>query len=114
MAKRLDLELLDEDDPFEIDDQAAHLFKHPHRSLDDIRDVWVSDPVFYPAKPPAHWLMVGRSAARFWWCCWHRPATAIQPDAAPSAATRLPNNLPTNTARTDEDEGETDDPAHDP
>lgn len=25
--------------------------------IDDIDDVWASDPVFYPAKPPAHWLM---------------------------------------------------------
>ena len=22
-------------------------------------DVWTSDPLFYPAKPPAHWLMLG-------------------------------------------------------
>lgn len=26
--------------------------------IDDIYDVWRSDPLFYPAKPPAHWLMV--------------------------------------------------------
>lgn len=25
-----DLELLDDVDPFEVDSQAAHLFKHPH------------------------------------------------------------------------------------
>lgn len=28
--ERFDLDLLDEEDPFEIDAQAAHLFKHPH------------------------------------------------------------------------------------
>ncbi len=28
VAERLDLDLLDDEDPFEIDDQAAHLFKH--------------------------------------------------------------------------------------
>ena len=59
MASELfDLDLLDEEDPFEIDAQAAHLFKHPRLGIDDIHDVWASDPIFYPAKPPAHWLMV--------------------------------------------------------
>jgi hypothetical protein len=62
VAERFDLELLDEDDPFEIDAQAAHLFKHPRLGIDDIREVWVSDPIFYPAKPPAHWLMVAEIA----------------------------------------------------
>ena len=28
------------DDPFEIDGQAAHLFKHPHLGLADLVDVW--------------------------------------------------------------------------
>ena len=27
-------------------------------------DVWRSDPLFYPAKPPAHWLMVAEVAGR--------------------------------------------------
>jgi uncharacterized Fe-S center protein len=49
-----DLDLLASTDPFEIDTQAAHLFKHPNRGIDDIREVWASDPLFYPAKPPAH------------------------------------------------------------
>lgn len=46
------------DEPFEVDAQAAHLFKHPHLGLEDVYDVWTSNPLFYPAKPPAHWLMV--------------------------------------------------------
>ena len=59
MADELfDLDLLDDADPFEIDDQAAHLFKHAPLGIDDIYDVWTSDPLFYPATPPAHWLMV--------------------------------------------------------
>jgi hypothetical protein len=33
-------------------------FKHPRLGIEDIRDVWAADPMFYPAKPPAHWLMV--------------------------------------------------------
>jgi hypothetical protein len=59
-----DLELLDDADPFEIDVQAAHLFKHPHLGLDDVREVWANDPLFYPAKPPAHWLMVAEASGR--------------------------------------------------
>jgi len=55
---------LDEDWPFEIDQQVSHLFKHPGLSLDDIGDVWASDPLFYPAKPPAHWLMVAEVSGR--------------------------------------------------
>jgi len=35
----LDLDRLDADDPFEIDDQAAHLFKHPPLGIDHIYDV---------------------------------------------------------------------------
>lgn len=58
VAERFNLDLLDDDDPFEIDAQAAHLFKHPRLGIEDIREVWASDPMFYPAKPPAHWLMV--------------------------------------------------------
>lgn len=57
-----DLDLLDGEDPFEIDDQAAHLFKHPRLGVEDIYDVWQSDPLFYPAKLPAHWLMVAQVA----------------------------------------------------
>ncbi|MHB8439813.1 MAG: hypothetical protein ACYDD4_11720 [Acidimicrobiales bacterium] len=64
MANLLDLDLLDEDDPFEIDEQAAHLFKHASLGIDDLYDVWRSDPLFYPARPPAHWLMVSQVAGR--------------------------------------------------
>lgn len=58
MGELFDLDQLDDDEPFEIDRQAAHLFKHAELGIDDIYDVWRSDPLFYPAKPPAHWLMV--------------------------------------------------------
>lgn len=50
-VQRFDLDLLDDDDPFEIDEQVSHLFKHPRLGIDDIGDVWASDPVFYPANP---------------------------------------------------------------
>lgn len=62
--ERFDPGLLDEEDPFEVDTQAAHLFKHPHLGIDDIDDVWASDPLFYPAKPPAHWLMCAEIGGR--------------------------------------------------
>jgi hypothetical protein len=62
--ERFDVGLLDEEDPFEVDTQAAHLFKHPHLGIDDIDDVWASDPLFYPAKPPAHWLMCAEIGGR--------------------------------------------------
>jgi len=54
VAQRFDLGLLDDDEVFEVDAQAAHLFKHPHLGVDDIYDVWASDPLFYPTIPPAH------------------------------------------------------------
>lgn len=63
-SERFDLELLDDEWPFEIDRQAAHLFKHPHLGIADVADVWTSDPLFYSAKPPAHWLMVAEVAGR--------------------------------------------------
>ena len=28
------------------------------RAVEDVFEAWPSDPLFYPAKPPAHWLMV--------------------------------------------------------
>lgn len=62
--ERFDVDDLDEDWPFEIDRQASHLFKHPGLGLDDISDVWTSQPLFYPARPPAHWLMVAEVAGR--------------------------------------------------
>ena len=39
----------------EVDRQLAHLFKHPGLGLEDVGDVWSSDPLLCPAKPPAHW-----------------------------------------------------------
>lgn len=63
-AALFDLDQLDDDDPFEIDDQAVHLFKHGPLGVANVCDVWDSDPIFYPAKPPADWLMVSRVAKR--------------------------------------------------
>lgn len=58
VADPFDIERLGDDDPFEIDEQVAHLFKHPRLGLDDIVVivvVWRNDPIFYPEIPPAHW-----------------------------------------------------------
>jgi hypothetical protein len=53
VAERFDLDLLGDDDPFEIDAQAAHLFKHPRLGIEDIREVWASDQCFTrPSHPP--------------------------------------------------------------
>ena len=54
----LGLDLLDDDDPFEITEQLPHLCKHDALGVPDIVDVWRNEPLFYPATPPAHWLMV--------------------------------------------------------
>lgn len=58
----LDLELLDERSPFEIDDDnRPHLVKHGPFDIDDLYDAWAFDtPLFYPAPDdgPADWLMV--------------------------------------------------------
>lgn len=64
MSGAFDLEQLDDLEPFEIDAQAAHLFKHPHLGLEDVMDVWASNPLFYPATPPAHWLMLAEVSGR--------------------------------------------------
>ncbi len=60
---RFDIDLLDDENPFEVDVQVAHLFKHAHLGLDDIFDVWANAPLFYPARPPAEWLMVSAVGA---------------------------------------------------
>lgn len=59
-----DIDLLDAFEPFEVDHQAAHLFKHGGLGLADIEEIWMNDPVFYPATPPAHWLMVAEDGGR--------------------------------------------------
>ena len=37
MAELFDLDQLDDNDPFEIDRQAAHLFKHAGLGIDDFK-----------------------------------------------------------------------------
>ncbi len=64
VSEPFDVDGLDDVEPFEVDKQAAHLFKHPHLGLEDVMDVWNSDPLFYPAKPPAHWLMLAEVGGR--------------------------------------------------
>lgn len=61
---RFEPDLLDDEDPFEVDEQLAHLFKHAALGLADVHEVWEADPLFYPAKPPAHWLLVGEVGGR--------------------------------------------------
>lgn len=72
ITRRFDIDLLDADDPFEVDDvNRPHLYKHafarPDGSairieLTDLLDLWVWNAVLlYPADPTkgdAHWLML--------------------------------------------------------
>ncbi|CAN5733609.1 hypothetical protein BH18ACT2_BH18ACT2_15310 [soil metagenome] len=30
--------------------------------MPEVYEVWISEPLFFPAKPPAHWLMVAEVA----------------------------------------------------
>ena len=47
-----------------MDTQTAHLVMHPQLGMQDLYEVWVSDPLIYPAKPPAHWLMCAEVAGQ--------------------------------------------------
>jgi hypothetical protein len=37
---------------------------NPYLGIDDIDDAWASSPLFYRAKPPAHWLMCAEVGGR--------------------------------------------------
>lgn len=75
MRSRFNPDLLDPDDPFEIDEgNRPHLYKHlPNEAgrhvavgIEDIYDVYVADlPIYYEAdeEGPADWLMVGEVPA---------------------------------------------------
>lgn len=101
-VERFDVDDLDEDWPFEIDQQASHLFKHPGLGLDDISDVWASEPLFYPARPPAHWLMVAAVAGRVLTVHWHRRSPVTCADAVLSVVTSRPTTSPADFGRTDD------------
>jgi hypothetical protein len=64
MRERFDLEALDPDDPFELDDgNIPHLAKHAPFTAEDALDAWTfGEPLFYPFAEdgPADWLMVAR------------------------------------------------------
>ncbi len=60
----MDLDFLDAEKPFEVDDQARQRFERSRHGLDDMLDIWASGPLFYPAKPPAHWLMCAEVSGR--------------------------------------------------
>ncbi|HWL41296.1 MAG TPA: hypothetical protein VNQ73_00030 [Ilumatobacter sp.] len=56
----LDLDRLNQDDPFEVDQvNAAHLAKHDHFATDDLYDAFADNPIFVGAPhEPALWLMI--------------------------------------------------------
>lgn len=47
---RFDVEALDPEDPFEIDRQLTHLYKHEGMDVSDIYEVWTDNPLFYPGR----------------------------------------------------------------
>ncbi len=58
MTDLFDLDQLAATTPFEIDRQAAHLFKHAGLGIDDIQNVWQSDPLLMslPSTSPTDTL----------------------------------------------------------
>ena len=62
--ERLDPDLVDWDDPFELDDDNEfHLLSHEHYTAGDLSDILANDAVLFPAdteKGPADWLLVGQ------------------------------------------------------
>jgi hypothetical protein len=95
-----DLDLLAEEDSFEIDAQSAHLFKHPTLGIENIREVWASDPMSLPRQTTP--LADGRRPRR------QRPDVPLVPSrdgnpkrCRPSAAIGPPNTSLTNTGETD-------------
>ena len=99
---RFDVDRLDEDWPFEIDQQAIPLFKHPRLGVADIGDGWAGDPLFYPARPPAHWLMVAEVAGQVLVVPLAPSNTGDSANAGPSAATWPMGTSPAATGRTDD------------
>ena len=101
MSALLDLDLLDDRTPFEIDAQAAHLFKHPRLGIEDVIEVWMSDPLFYPAKPrlTGSWWLRSRGGS------WSSPSPPLDPptrsDAVLSVATKLQQSWLPPTERID-------------
>ncbi|MEX0698525.1 MAG: hypothetical protein WD354_02225 [Acidimicrobiia bacterium] len=81
---RFDPTLLDASEPFEIDTQLSHLFKHAGLSVDDVYDVFFGRPLFYPAKEdgPADWLMVGEVPGGVVLCVPLAPSRTGRPDVA--------------------------------
>jgi hypothetical protein len=57
-----DIDALDEGDPFEINDQAAHLFKHAPLGVSDIYEVWDAEPLL--SRQAASTLADGRRGRR--------------------------------------------------
>jgi hypothetical protein len=102
-GERFKLEQLDEEDPFEIDSQAAHLFKHPHLGSTIST---MSGPVIRCSIQP-NLRRIGscapRSAGGCSWSRWLQRAAGIQDGAVRSAATKRRTSLPPSTGETDDE-----------
>ena len=65
--RRFDLDALDPDDPFEIDDgNRPHLAKHAPYTEHDVLDAYhCGEPRYFPAPEPEHWLLVAHIPGAF-------------------------------------------------
>jgi hypothetical protein len=63
-SELFDIDALDDEDPFEIDDRnAPHLAKYEGCDSELLYSMWAEDPQFHEAKHlPAHWYMVASVA----------------------------------------------------
>jgi hypothetical protein len=65
-CERLDPDVLDDEDPFEVDTQAAHLLSILALACKTSITPGQATRSFYPAKPPAHWLICAEVAESLW------------------------------------------------
>ena len=82
----LDLDLLDDDDPFEITSQIAHLYKRGPLGVDDVLDDVAQRPAVLPGQARGA-LADGRTRQRHGAGGPSRPLSPVtRPSAGPSAA----------------------------
>src|ERR1035438_6406793 len=102
-GERFDPDLLDEEDPFEIDTQAAHLLSI--RTWESTISTTCGPAIRCSTQPsrPRTGSCAARSAAGCSWCRWLARAAAIRAAAARSAVTRHQPSSQPSTGETDDE-----------